>query len=98
MCRNWEWPSQMSSSTETDHDFYEGAFLQMLFAKLSRMLDQVCKCCLKNLLLKRLFWEKKMACIYKVDASCRLTLLTNVGYNFTSDSHFYLAQFHIIMC
>lgn len=40
MCRNWEWPSQMDSSTESDYEFYEGAFLQMLFTKLTRMLDQ----------------------------------------------------------
>lgn len=40
MCQNWEWPSQMSLSSESEHDFYEGSFLQMLFAKLSRMLDQ----------------------------------------------------------
>ncbi|XP_052831783.1 FHF complex subunit HOOK interacting protein 2A isoform X2 [Octopus bimaculoides] len=40
MCQDWKWPNQMDCSTESDHGFYEGAFLQMLFSKVSQMLHQ----------------------------------------------------------
>ncbi|GAB1598710.1 protein FAM160B1-like isoform X3 [Argonauta hians] len=40
MCRDWKWPNQMDQSTESDSGFNEGAFLQMLFSKLSQMLHQ----------------------------------------------------------
>ena len=43
-CLPLNWPEEVDvSETPTEpQPFYEGAFLNMLFGKLSKMLDQVC--------------------------------------------------------